>query len=229
MTAPAIITAIAISGATLMARAGELPRGVFPLSQLEEAKAEARTKGQPLVFVYTDLKSTCGLCIGSTEDSFKSFRSRGTLVFVNSKPNELRQAPRPLLDMRMKPEMGDIIPMVMVLTADAAKPIKGYSYAELKGGQASKAARDLRRVLEETDPLGDGAKPEADGAAPDAGVKLLAEEQIWENSEGRTITAAVKAVSGSTVTFVLKGGKTVDYPLEKLSAAAREKIQDLED
>jgi hypothetical protein len=36
----------------------DIPRSVFRVDQLEEAKAEAQEEGEPLIFVFTDPAST---------------------------------------------------------------------------------------------------------------------------------------------------------------------------
>jgi hypothetical protein len=219
----------AFFGATsLMAMAGSLPRGVYKLSELEQAKSAAKIKGEPLIFVCTEMNSTCGLCRAATEDIFKSFRSRGTLIVFDSKTDQLSDAPEVVGKMYRNPFIGKTIPVVIVTTADGAKEIKGYSYAQLDDGEAAKAARDLRKTLEAA-AMTAGGVAEAGGTTTDAKPELLAEAQTWQNADGKAITAAVKKVDESSVTFVLPGGKTVDYPLAKLSAASREKLLGLKE
>ena len=41
----------------------------------------------------------------------------------------------------------------------------------------------------------------------------------WTNTDGHTITAAVKSASASNVIFLMTNGKSVDYPLAILDAA----------
>ena len=215
-----------LAGLSLSSFAFEIPRGVYRISELDGAIHQATEKQQPLIFVLSDLNTTCGLCIGSTEDSFKSFRSRGTIVYIDSKSNEIKKAPKAVMQLRLKPSMGRIIPMVMVTTADGSKGLRGFSYEELKGGQAGKAARELRRALEGVDVLGgNAAKDEPAPAAEEP--EMLAPEQTWQNAEGKTITAAVKQIDATKVTFVLQDGKTVSYPLDKLSEESREKLREL--
>lgn len=218
-----------LAAISLTAAAIELPRGVYPLADIEAAKQEAAEKKQPLIFIYTDLKTSCGLCIGATEDSFKAFRSRGTMVFIDSKGSEITKAPKSVMKLRMDPAVGKFIPMIMVTTADASKAIKGISYEQLKEGQAMKTARDLRRSLEDADVLGSGTPevaPSKAAAATDA-PQLLAPEQTWQNAEGKSITAAVKEINATDVTFVMPGGKVVSYPLKRLSEESQSKLAEL--
>lgn len=61
-------------------------------------------------------------------------------------------------------------------------------------------------------------------AKPAAAPSNLIAEQSWTNASGGSIRAAVKSADDKKVTFVLANGKTVDYPLEKLSDESREAI-----
>lgn len=53
----------------------------------------------------------------------------------------------------------------------------------------------------------------------------LVENSTWTNSEGKEIQAAVKSADSTEVVFVMAGGKEVKYPMEKLSAESRTKIE----
>ena len=48
----------------------------------------------------------------------------------------------------------------------------------------------------------------------------------WTNTDGNTITAAVKSASAGNVVFLMTNGKTVDYPLAKLTEESRKVIAD---
>ena len=50
----------------------------------------------------------------------------------------------------------------------------------------------------------------------------------WENAEGKEITAAVKEVTEDKVHFLLSNGKTVWYPIAKLSAESQERLKKAE-
>ncbi len=78
--------------------------------------------------------------------------------------------------------------------------------------------RTVKKALKESAP---SAPP-----TPEKKPSLLIEQQSWTNIDGNTIKAAVKAADSSTVTFIMANGKSVDYPLEKLSEQSREIIKE---
>ena len=49
----------------------ELPKGSFQITELEEAKKEAKEKKRPIAFVYTNVNTSCGLCKRATYLRYK--------------------------------------------------------------------------------------------------------------------------------------------------------------
>ncbi|MCG8601982.1 MAG: hypothetical protein MI807_17705 [Verrucomicrobiales bacterium] len=125
---------------------------------------------------------------------------------------------------------GNTIPMVLVTTADGEKSIQGISYDLLKSDMRD-ARRNLEKKLKTVDVAGSSAEseePPAEAEATSTTEKsgLLAESQIWTNTDGKTITAAVKSVDGTNVVFVMSG-REVPYQIAKLSEESRSRIEAL--
>jgi len=116
--------------------------------------------------------------------------------------------------------------MVFVTSADGAEGIMAITYESLKSDMR-KADRELRKKLE-TVAVSPESEPTVSGNDTEAGTgKLLAPSQGWSNADGKAITAAVAALSGTTVSFVMPNGSVVEYPLEKLSAESRDRLAKL--
>lgn len=166
--------------------------------------------------------------MAASSDAFKSFKSTGPIVFVDSKKGDLSKAPKEVSRLRSEAHMGNTIPMVMVTTADLTKGLKGINHDDL--ADAGKAARDLRRELKDVDVV--GSAPAADASDVDgdsADSTLLAPQQAWTNADGKTITAAILTADANSVIFLMPDGKSVAYPVAKLSAASKEAVQALLD
>lgn len=56
--------------------------------------------------------------------------------------------------------------------------------------------------------------------------KPLIAERTWTNAEGKPLVAAVVAINDENVTFKLKNGKEVPYPIAKLSEEDQELIKE---
>ena len=63
---------------------------------------------------------------------------------------------------------------------------------------------------------------EGEQAPPEAKVQ---EWEDWTNAKALEITARFKGLQAGKVSFELKGGKMVDYPLEQLSKESQERIK----
>ena len=123
---------------------------------------------------------------------------------------------------------GNMIPMVLVTTADGETSIAGISYDAMKA-DIRDARRGLEKKLETVDVLGSGSEteePDTDTEESAEKPGLLAETQAWKNSDGKEITAAVKSFDGTNVVFVMNG-REVSYPISKLSEESRKKIEAL--
>lgn len=117
--------------------------------------------------------------------------------------------------------------MVFVTTADGSKGIDAIPYETLKS-DARKAARDLRKKLEDVDVLGGEPESEQVEDAPSDEVTLLSEPESWTNSDGKAIRAAIRKVEDGQVEFIMPQGNSVMYPLSKLSAESQAKIAELQ-
>lgn len=157
--------------------------------------------------------------MATSSEAFKAFKSAGPVVFIDSKKEGLSYAPKPVGKLRMEKHMGNTIPMVMVTTADLSTPLKGFSYKDLS--DTRKAVRELKKEIKEMDVVGSSLSAEKEKTATSS---FLAEEQAWTNSEGKTITAAILMADQTTVTFQMPNGKSVAYPLDKLSASSQESV-----
>ena len=161
----------------------------------------------------------------------KAFRSRGVVLFANSKTDWDALPPGAKSARKVS---GNTIPMVLVTTADGEAAIDGIPYEDLKA-DARGAAKELRDLLETVDVLdsGDGAKKAAgkEQGAEEATTTVsapgeataLCEAREWTNSEGKAITAAVKRVEGGNVVFEMNG-REVPYALANLSEQSRAEI-----
>ncbi|MGI9240397.1 MAG: hypothetical protein ACR2RV_06320, partial [Verrucomicrobiales bacterium] len=63
----------------------------------------------------------------------------------------------------------------------------------------------------------------------DTSAEKIAEPvpQEWVNAEGKKITATFRGFDGDQVTLELENGKTVKYPIRKLSEKSREELEKL--
>ena len=109
------------------------------------------------------------------------------------------------------------IPHAVAFGADGKLIFKGHPASDEFKDVVKKALRDVQVVEENPGVL--------------AALGDVIEQRTWTNSEGVEMTAAVTKIDGDKVIFRLqKNGKTVPYPISKLSEEdqklIKEKIED---
>ena len=144
------------------------------------------------------------------------------MVFANSKTD---YQDLPAGAKAAQKQSGNTIPMVFVTTADGSESIRGISYDKLKN-DIRDVDRELRKQLETVDVIGSSSGETEVADAAETVDAMLSEARAWTNSNGKTITAAVKAVNDTSVTFVINGNE-VPYPLANLSADSRMALKEL--
>lgn len=159
--------------------------------------------------------------MATSSEAFKAFKSTGPVVFIDSKKDDYQSLPKPVTEIRRQSHMGNTIPMVMVTTADVSKGLKGYGYKALS--DTRKVVRELKKEIKGMDVVGSAPATEEKNSSS----TFLAEEQAWTNADGNAITAAILMADETTVTFQMPNGKTVAYPMAKLSASSQEDVQAL--
>lgn len=78
----------------------------------------------------------------------------------------------------------------------------------------------------------DKEKGEADSAEKKPGESAEMPKPVaeaWTNTEGKTIQATLTGVNGDSVMLRLADGRTVPYPMSKLSAESQEKAKKFAD
>ncbi len=152
-------------------------------------------------------------------DLDKRYRDKGLLIIGAESQGHSKQEIEPLLKRAnvnytiTSGANGPIpvsgIPRAFVFNVEGDLVFSGHPGNEEFDRSIKKALRDV------------AAKDEK----PAAPAGPLIETTTWTNSEGKEIRAAVKSADSKEAVFVMVGGKVVKYPLEKLSAESRGKIE----
>lgn len=214
---------IAISSALLgQAAMGEIeiPKHVHSFGNLKQAQLEAAEKEKPLVFVITDQGTDCKTTTAASLVAFKDFKSLGVLVHFDHLKNQGQEGP-PGFE-RIKNAAGVNLPFALVTTADGQRGVHAIS-AKAIHADPGKAAREAKRKLSEIDVVGDMSQvgtddgDKAENGKPATGKKDKSKNNQWTNTEGKTMTATPLEINGDNVKFRLPNGRTVIYPMDKLS------------
>ena len=118
----------------------ELPKGSFQITELEEAKKEAKEKKRPIAFVYTNVNTSCGLCKRATYLMFKEFKRKAIFVYVKDRNNCPENVKNTLKS------KGKYIPKLAVYNHDLSRDLGLVIYEDIKA-QGDDAFKPLVKVI----------------------------------------------------------------------------------
>ena len=113
-------------------KAPKLPKGVYAAANYAEAKTKATTEKKLLVYMWSDLESTCPLCAAGTEAAMKAYKSNKDVVLVFGKGENTDHAPEklrgPLVEAVGK--VGNSSPIVMIVDPSTEKLVAAACYKQ---------------------------------------------------------------------------------------------------
>jgi hypothetical protein len=206
--------ALLLSVLPVTALAEDMPKGAFKSSEFAQAREAAKAQGKALIYIETDSKTTCPKTEWGTVEVYDKLK-RDYILVVEDAADPAKAEVKELNAAIIKTsKIGNFTPRVTVVEPTKLEFITGTDY----GNMSSDKRWDKK--LDEAVASKMAPKPEAE-TAPAAPVAVAEVMKDWTNSEGKTIRAALIAKKTDSVTLKLENGKTVDYPLAKLSADSK--------
>jgi len=202
----------------LQVQAGfEIDKNIYRMDQLEEAKAEAVEDNKPVTFVYTDAKTTCGLCTSSSLCSINELKGKSVLVYVDSK-TDWSITPRIVQDAIKDPKMGKYIPKVVIATPEVDSVIASIPYS--LGSEQSKHLKDAKRAIAKAMPKNSNTLKPLSSPTKTAVATIQPDEnremRMWKAKTGAEIKASLVKESGSYLMLKKEDGSTLRVMLSKL-------------
>lgn len=196
--------------------AGDIPRGAFKSSQFEEARAAAKSQGKALIYIETDSKSSCPKTQWGTSEAYSELKRDYILVVEDEADPEKVEVTVLNSAITKTSKIGNFSPRVTVVEPEKLGFITGTDYSNM-----SKDKRWAKK-LEEAVSTAMTAKTETSTpAAPGEPATEAALVTEWVNTEGKAIRASLVEKKVDVVVLRLESGKTVEYPIEKLSEVSK--------
>lgn len=174
---------------TAAAEAGFQPRrGEFTGETIQEALRTAEREGNKLIVIFTNPKTTCGLARSMFDAVYSEFRSRGTLLFLDTSAGDLAKAPASIQQALRATEAGRFIPKTVVMTPDASQVVAYIPYSRERNERVD-SFRDARRKMSA-----------AQRAAP-----VAAGPRVWRDIYGNTIKGELVTQTPIHVTLRVDG------------------------
>ncbi len=148
-------------------------------------------------------------------------------MFLHTKTDKYADFPKAVQTGLRHPDSGKFIPKTVFTDASAENFLLCVRYESWK--KASKTMRNIKKVLKEKE-------SEIVGSAKESEKKVTedkdedAEEveyRLWKNASGKRIKAHFLGLSDDKVSLRMPNGKSVKYPMSKLSSESQELAKSL--
>jgi hypothetical protein len=101
-----------------------LPSNVYRADELQTAVNNANDKGIPIVFLYSDENTTCGLCTSASQDVMDEFKDSAIIIYYSSKnDNDWDKMPSIIKRAIVSTQAGKYIPKT-IITDSVAKNVR---------------------------------------------------------------------------------------------------------
>jgi hypothetical protein len=194
----------------------EIPRGAFKSSQFEAAREAAKAQGKALIYIETDSKSSCPKTQWGTAEAYSELKRDYVLVVEDDADPEKVDVSALNSAITKTSKIGNFTPRVTVVEPDKLEFITGTDYSNMYGDKR------WAKKLDEAVTVALAAKKES--AMPATPAEPAAEKPEftdWSNTDGKVIRAALVEKKANLVVLKLENGKTIEYPIEKLSQASK--------
>ncbi len=125
----------------------KLPKKVYTIDKLEDAKKEAKEKKWPLTFLYSNVDTDSGLCADFSLAAIREFSTKTVVVYFSFK--ERASVPKNVMEALSTPESGKFIPKLGFFDESAEKLIAILPYETMSKNQF-KAFSDVKKKLRES-------------------------------------------------------------------------------
>ncbi len=183
------------------------------------------TKGKVVVYEYWGVR--CPPCLASLPHLAKldkKYRDDGLMIIGEESQGAKLEQIEPILkkaSVEYTINMGgggpvkiDRLPHILIFNRAGNMIFEGKPSDEDFESTVKKALREKAPIEEKVAPP--ATKKEAN----------LIEQRSWTNSDSKTIQAAVVKADETNVTFLMANGKSIAYPLDKLSDESRKIIEE---
>ena len=99
-----------------------LPGMVYRADQMSTAINDAKDKNIPILYLWSDENTTCGLCTAASIDIIEEFKNSAVIVYISSKDDsDWEKTPNIVKKSIVSPQAGKYIPKAIVMNSDNKK------------------------------------------------------------------------------------------------------------
>lgn len=128
-------------------RGPKLPKGVYSVDSYADAKSKATSEDKLLVYMWSELDSSCPKCEAGTDAAIKAYKSNKGTVLVFGEGKDTNHAPASLRGaLGEATKKGNAIPIVIIVDPKTEKMLASASYK-----QFAEDDRVFKKLLKEAE------------------------------------------------------------------------------
>lgn len=188
----------------------KMPKKVYRMDRLEEAKAEAESKGQAVTIIFTHENTSCGLCVAASLNAAETLGRKTVVVYADC-GTEWDKLPTAAQKALRAPEAGRFVPKTVILDAALTNVLALVPYAQ--GAAQNHLLKDAMKKLRDIPPKSGLAQKPASNpgmlafSIPPADDR---EFRTWQPASSAPIEAALVHERNGRITFKKKDGTKVE-------------------
>jgi flavorubredoxin len=127
-----VVSAFAVSFANAADKKDEVPRGAYTPATYEDAKTKATSEKKLIVYMWSQMNSSCPMCEAGTTAALKAFKNNKKYVLVFGSGDSSDHAPASLRESLSEAttKVGNSMPLVMIVDPANEKPLASASYKQ---------------------------------------------------------------------------------------------------
>jgi hypothetical protein len=207
----------------------KMPKSVYRMSQIEEAKAEATSKGKAVSFIYTHEKTTCGLCEASSLNAANELKRKTVVVYADS-DTESDKLPDAVQTALRTPEAGRFVPKIVIVDSELTNVLAVVPYARVD--EQNQLLQKAQKKLPTTHPKSTTLEQKPLAQPSKKGFSILPndnrEVRTWTSRSGATTKGALVHERYSRVVLIKKeDGSKVELMTNLLRQEDQQYLQEI--
>ncbi|NLB68248.1 MAG: hypothetical protein GX804_00965 [Lentisphaerae bacterium] len=206
-----------------------MPKKVYRLDRLEQAKADAESRGRPISIIYTQEKTSCGLTAGASLNAADKLSKRTVVVYAECNA-EWEKLPPDVKQALRAPELGRYVPKTVIMDAALTNVIAYVPYA--RGAEQEKLIKEaIRKIPKATPKSGLARLPPPRPSAPLFSIPPADDREVrtWQSRAGATVEAALVHERSGRVVLKMQDGNMTDILVVNLTKENRDYLQKIRD
>lgn len=201
----------------------EMPKHAYRMDKLDQARAEASANDEPLAFIYTHEKTSCGLCRSASLNAADRLKGKTVVVYANCDQDN-GALPPVVKEALGTPEAGKYVPKTVLVDAKLEKVLAVIPYA--LGDEQNKLIKTALRGVEKS-PAPATPAPAARPATATLARDENRDLRTWTARSGSTLEARLLEQAGPHLVLQTADGRQMKILPAQLSDPDQQYVESL--